>query len=500
MINATATNSPGKANGLIKQYDEKYRPQFHFTAKKNWINDPNGLVYLDGEYHLFFQHNPFGTQWGHMSWGHAVSKDMLHWTELPVAIPEGEDDAIFSGSAVFDKDNTSGLGTLENPPIIAIYTSNSDAKKIQTQAIAFSLDKGRTFTKYAHNPVIDLKLEHFRDPKVFWDAERKNWVMVIALPKERKISIYTSPNLINWTHQSDFGPQGAVGGDWECPDLVELSIDGVSKEKAWVLLVSLNPGGIEGGSGTQYFVGDFNGKEFIPNNNSDKPLWVDYGRDNYAGVTFNNLPDDRKVFIGWMVSWAYASSLPKTAWTGAMTVPRELSLQKAGNSLALVSKPIRELESLQVKQLFSATNLKMKDYGFIKKVSGKELDISFNIIPGKSKKSWINVLAGKKEFTQIGYDADSGEVFLNRGTSSESMAILDLLGVQKAPLGKVEKVRLRILVDRSSVEVFVNDGQFVMTDVTFPDSQKSDGVAIFSENKDARITDLNIHSLASTWR
>jgi len=489
-----------KVVDVKKLYDENYRPQFHFTAKKNWINDPNGLVFLNGEYHLFFQHNPFGLQWGHMSWGHAVSKDMLHWQELPVAIPEGEDDAIFSGSAVYDSSNTSGLGTLANPPLVAIYTSNSDVKKIQTQGIAYSLDQGRTFTKYINNPVLDLKKEHFRDPKVFWDKERKNWVMVIALPKEQKVAIYTSPNLINWTHQSDFGPSGGVGGDWECPDLVQLSIGGNPEKKAWVMIVSLNPGGIEGGSGTQYFVGNFNGNEFVQSNPSIKPNWLDFGRDNYAGVTFSNMPDNRTVLMGWMSSWAYAGNLPKTSWTGAMTIPRELSLNESAGKLNLVANPIVELDALRSKVLFSAHNLVMKNYGSVKKASGKELDISLTILPGKSGKSGINVLAGKKEFTQVGYDADSGEVFLNRGTSSQSLAVLELLGIQKAPVGKLNKINLRILVDRSSIEVFVNNGEFTLTDVVFPDSQKSDGVSVFAESHEAKLANISIHPLKSIWR
>ena len=329
-----------KESAVMTKYDEQYRPQFHFTPKMNWMNDPNGLIYLDGEYHLFYQYNPFGIMWGHMSWGHAVSKDMLHWKELSVAIPEGEDEGIFSGSAVYDVNNTSGLGTKENPPLVAIYTSNSELKKIQSQSIAYSLDKGRTFVKYSKNPVINLNIANFRDPKVFWDSERSNWVMVVVKAKEKKVAIFTSPNLISWTHKSDFGPLAALGGDWECPDLVQLSIDGDKTKKSWVMLVSLNPGGIEGGSGTQYFVGNFDGSSFKPSQNYDKPQWLDYGKDNYAGVTFSNMPDSRTVLIGWMSSWQYAGNLPKTDWTGAMTIPRELELTKNKNGLALLSNPI----------------------------------------------------------------------------------------------------------------------------------------------------------------
>jgi len=489
-----------KESTVMAKYDEQYRPQFHFTPKKNWMNDPNGLIYLDGEYHLFYQHNPFGIMWGHMSWGHAVSKDMLHWEELPVAIPEGEDEGIFSGSAVYDVNNTSGLGSKENPPLVAIYTSNSDAKKIQSQSIAYSIDKGRTFIKFSKNPVLDLKLASFRDPKVFWDSERRNWVMVLVKASEKKVAIFTSPNLVSWTHRSDFGPLAAQGGDWECPDLIQLTIDGDKEKKSWAMIVSLSPGGIEGGSGTQYFVGNFDGKSFTPSQNYEKPQWLDYGKDNYAGVTFSNMPDSRTVLIGWMNSWQYAGNLPKTDWTGAMTIPRELSLINIKNRLSLISNPIRELKSLHVKKVFSEKNIKIKGTQNLKGISGSELDITMTIVPNKTGKSGINVLSGKKEFTQIGYDANSGEIFLNRGTSSLSIAIVELLGTQRVYIGKQKEVTIRIIVDRSSVEVFGQKGQYVITDIVFPDSKKSDGISLFSDDKEVTIKNLTINKVGSIWR
>ena len=484
----------------MAKYDEQYRPQFHFTPKKNWMNDPNGLIYLDGEYHLFYQYNPFGIKWGHMSWGHAVSKDMLRWKELPVAIPEGDDEAIFSGSAVYDKNNTSGLGSKENPPLIAIYTAHSDKKKIQAQSIAYSLDKGRTFTKYSKNPVLDLKLQHFRDPKVFWDSERSNWVMVVVKANEKKVAIFTSANLITWEHQSDFGPLAAQGGDWECPDLIQLPVDGDTTKKSWVMIVSLNPGGIEGGSGTQYFVGNFDGKSFKPSQSYEKAQWIDYGKDNYAGVTFSNMPDSRNILIGWMSSWQYASGLPKTLWTGAMTIPRELTLTKSKNGISLVSNPIQELNSLHTGKTYKESNIKVKGTQNLKGISGRELDITMTIVPNKTGKSGINVLTGNKEFTQIGYDANSGEIFLNRGTSSLSMAIVELLGTQKAFVGKQKEITLRIIVDRSSVEVFGLKGEFVITDVIFPDGKKSEGISLFSDDKEVTIKSLTINKVASVWR
>jgi len=499
-VNAFNTKPNAKESAVMAKYDEQYRPQFHFTPMKNWMNDPNGLIYLDGEYHLFYQYNPFGIKWGHMSWGHAVSKDMLRWKELPVAIPEGDDEAIFSGSAVYDKNNTSGLGSKENPPLIAIYTAHSDKKKIQAQSIAYSLDKGRTFTKYSKNPVLDLKLQHFRDPKVFWDSVRGNWVMVVVKANEKKVAIFTSANLINWEHQSDFGPLAAQGGDWECPDLIQLPIDGDTTKKSWVMIVSLNPGGVEGGSGTQYFVGNFDGKSFKPSQDYQKPQWIDHGKDNYAGVTFSNMPDSRNVLIGWMNSWQYASNLPKLPWTGAMTIPRELTLANSKNGLSLVSNPIKELTSLHSGKTYKESNIKVKGSYNLKGISGRELDITMTIVPNKTGKSGINVLSGNKEFTQIGYDANSGEIFLNRGTSSLSMATVELLGTQKAYVGKQKEVTLRIVVDRSSVEVFGLMGEVVITDVVFPDNKKSEGISLFSEDKEVTIKSLTINKLGSIWR
>jgi fructan beta-fructosidase len=324
--------------------------------------------------------------------------------------------------------------------------------------------------------------------------------MVVVKANEKKVAIFTSPNLITWTHQSDFGPLAAKGGDWECPDLVELQIDGNKKKKSWVMIVSLNPGGIEGGSGTQYFIGDFDGKSFTPSQDYEKPQWLDYGKDNYAGVTFSNMPDSRTVLIGWMNSWQYAGSLPKSPWTGAMTIPRELSLTKKKDGLTLVSQPVKELNSLHTGKAFSKRSIKVQGTVDIKEVSGLELDISLTIVPNKTGKSGINVLSGKKEFTQIGYDANSGEIFLNRGTSSSTLAIVELLGVQKVFIGKAKEVPLRILVDRSSVEVFGPNGEHVISDLVFPDSPKSDGLSLFSTDKTVSFKKLTINKVSSIWR
>src|SRR4051812_10121589 len=258
------TSTVAAAAPIPTAYDQTYRPQFHFSPAKNWMNDPNGLVYYKGEYHLFFQYNPLGNQWGNMSWGHAVSRDLVHWQQLPVAIPMAGDELIFSGSAVVDKDNTSGFGTKKNPAMVAIYTSARPGS--QAQSLAYSLDRGRTWTKYAGNPVLDIGSGEFRDPKVFWYAAQHKWVMAVSKALEHKIALYSSPDLKTWTHMSDFGPANATGGAWECPDLFPLAVDGNRHKTKWVMIVNINPGGIAGGSGAQYFVGDFDGTNFKADN------------------------------------------------------------------------------------------------------------------------------------------------------------------------------------------------------------------------------------------
>jgi sucrose-6-phosphate hydrolase SacC (GH32 family) len=325
----------------LRVFTEEFRPTFHFTPEKNWINDPNGLLFYKGKYHLFYQHNPSGILWGNMSWGHSVSSDLQSWQHMPVAIPCTDATGIFSGSAVVDYTNTSGFGSIDNPPLVAIYTVHQNDASNQSQHIAYSLDEGTTWTKYADNPVLDLGMTDFRDPKVSWNESTQSWLMTVAKPLEYKIAFFSSPDLKNWTHLSDFGPMAATGGCWECPDLFPLQTP--NGQTRWVLIVSLNPGGIAGGSGTQYFIGDWDGKTFTPSHADTK--WIDYGRDNYAGVTFSNAPDNRKIFLGWMSNWDYAAKLDSQVWRGSMTSPRELQIIEVGNELLLSALPIAELKS-----------------------------------------------------------------------------------------------------------------------------------------------------------
>ena len=417
--------------------NEKYRPQFHFTPIRNWMNDPNGLLYYKGKYHLFFQHNPQANVWGNMSWGHAVSDDLYSWKELPVAINCTPTSGIFSGSAVVDFENTSGFGTKENPPIVAIYTEHQNDESNQSQCLAYSVDEGLTFTKYEGNPVLDINLPNFRDPKVSWiDGQ---WIMTLALPQEFKISFYSSPNLKEWTHVSDFGPAAEVGGIWECPDLFQLG-------DKWVLIVSLNPGGFQIGSGTQYFVGQWNGKEFIADDVQTR--WIDYGRDNYAGVTFSNAPDNKRIFLGWMSNWDYAVKVPTDPWRSAMTVPRELSLH--GNTL--VQTPIE------------------KPGGFP--------EVSF--VTGNGS---VKVFETQTRFVEVG--VKDKKLFVD---ISNAWNEIDAPTIQKIEIGEVA-IDIRVIVDRGSIEVFAAGGAISITNLVWIET------AFSSAKPQGAITNLTLKGL-----
>jgi len=818
---ATSAAAPGGAT-----YQEPFRPQFHFTPAENWMNDPNGLVYYKGEYHLFYQHNPFGNTWGHMSWGHAVSRDLVHWTHLPVAIPEEGDEMIFSGSAVVDRKNTSGFGTRRNPAMVAVYTSARPGS--QAQSLAYSTDRGRTWTKYEGNPVLDIGSGEFRDPKVFWYAPERKWVMTVVKALEHKVQLYSSPDLKSWTHMSDFGPANATGGAWECPDLFPLKVGGKTK---WVMLVSLNPGGIAGGSGMQYFIGDFDGTTFTADNVlgeytppegelyegfeaagygdwtttgtafgtgpaagnvppqggvtgylgnglansfheedrgtgtltspsftvtrpylnfligggnhphdpqtvdgpppagtvfadfegetygdgwtatgtfagtrppagtigdqqavsgyegsqlvntfidhdigtghitspeftistdyinflvgggnhpypggtanpptsvnlivdgtvvrtttgqdgealnwtnwdvsefagstaridivdentggwghinadhfvfSDQPAfprsnetavnllvdgevvrtatgansetldwtgwnlrdligetaqiqvvdrntggwghiladnfafadapaqsvlqrssWVDYGKDFYAAVTFNDAPGGRRVAIGWMSNWNYAGATPTSPWRSAMSVPRELGLRTIDGTTRLVQRPVRELRSLRSRWgSYRRGHATIPQGTTTLPVRGKALEIEADLRPGTAKQTGLKVRVGNGEETVIGYDAETRELYVDRTKSGDTSFSRDFAAVQRAPLAaRNARVHLRILVDWSSVEVFADQGQTVITDQIFP-SATSDGLQLFADGGRATVDSLKVTPLRSSW-
>ena len=487
--NSFALKNIKQSDSFDFDYKEKYRPAYHFTPVYGWMNDPNGMVYLDGEYHLFYQYNPFGAMWGNMHWGHAVSTDLTSWTYLPVAIGPDSLGAIFSGSAVIDKYNTAGFG--ENA-MVAIYTS---AGKVQTQSIAYSTDKGRTFTKYDKNPVIaNPDIPDFRDPKVFWHKESNQWVM--ALATKQTITFYGSPNLKEWSRLSEFGEGiGDHGGVWECPDLFPLSYNGKTK---WVLLVSINPGGPNGGSATQYFVGDFDGKTFKPDA-LPYPLWIDYGRDNYAGVTWSNIPeaDGRRIFIGWMSNWDYANQVPSKYFRSANTVPRELKLASNGNHLILISYPVKEINALKNKEKNLIDDVTVKaEYRIEKLLSVNEgtYEIEFTLQPENTDIFGFSLENTKNEKIEVKFDKAAKQIILDRRTSGLSAFKDNFASEMKAPLTAGKEYRIRLLVDKASVELFVNEGETVMTSIFFPTESKN-SLRLFAVKGEMKVSGIRISEI-----
>ncbi len=441
-------------------YAEKHRPQIHFSPKEKWMNDPNGMVYYKGNYHLFYQYYPDSTVWGPMHWGHAVSRDLMHWENLPIAIYPDSLGYIFSGSAVVDKDNTSGLGTKENPPLVAIYTYHSDAgakagrNDFQTQGLAYSIDDGMTWKKYEKNPVLkNPGIKDFRDPKVSWYEKGKKWIMTLAV--QDHIEFYGSPDLLSWSRLGEFGKDtGAHGGVWECPDLFELQVEG-SKEKQWILFVSINPGGPNRGSATQYFVGDFDGKKFTQKQNLKDTTWIDYGPDDYAGVTWANAPDGRKIFLGWMNNWDYGTRVPTERWRGATTIPRDIALRKIGDKFYIVSHPVKELQQLVVEGDAS-----------------EESSSALSILEGEfddDASNFIKLSNSKGESLKIGWEKEGNRFYIDRTNSGNVTFSKAFTTTAFCPrLAKGDKIPFTVVTDVSSVEVFFDDGLSVMTATFFP--------------------------------
>lgn len=442
-------------------YQEKYRPQYHFSPQYGWTNDPNGMVYHNGEYHLFFQYNPYGCKWGNMHWGHAVSKDLVQWQQLPYALAPDKLGAIYSGCVVIDKDNTAGFG---KEAMVAIFTS---AGEQQVQSLAYSLDNGRTFTKYEGNPVLSHPtIVDFRDPKVFWYAPTQQWIMSLAT--SQSITFYGSKNLKEWTQLSEFGEGiGNHDGVWECPDLFPLTYEGQTK---WILFVSINPGSPNGGSATQYFIGNFDGKTFTPDP-LPYPLWIDYGRDNYAGVTWNNVPaeDGRRLFIGWMSNWDYSNEVPTTNFRNAMTVARTLNLAHNGEHLVVASKPVKEIERLR-SETINLPNKTATTTTFEQLLNNNDgaYELTFSIIPNGSDNFSFSLLNDKGEELTYVFDIANKTLVTNRAKSSVAFNANFAAMLIKAPLTAKKSYTIRLLVDKASTELFVNDGEVVQTNTIFP--------------------------------
>jgi fructan beta-fructosidase len=455
---------------------DPFRPGFHFTPSQHWINDPNGLVFFAGEYHLFFQFNPFGNTWGHMSWGHAVSTDMVHWEHLPVAVPETDGIMAFSGCAVVDWHNSSGFGVGGQPPLVIVFTGQNDAIMRQDQRLAYSNDKGRTWTLFEGNPVLDIGIQDFRDPKVLWHEPSQKWVMIVVLADQLKVSFYNSSDLKTWTHQSDFAPINTTDKLWEVPELFELKIAS-SSDSRWVLKVDAfetNPLGRIAG---KYFVGQFDGAQFIPDKLELEPNWVDFGQDFYAAISWSDVPDGRRIWLGWMSNWNYARETPTHPWRGAMTIPRSLKLEEVAGKLRLMQEPVRELEALRG-QLYSLPATVIPEGGTALEARGTKLEIKMNFKPETAREFGLKVRVGENEFTTIGYNLERQELFVDRRQSGLVDFSKHFAGKSSANVTLEDgELRLHIFVDQSSVEVFAQDGRTVLTNLIYP-SFESDGLEV----------------------
>ncbi len=503
---AIAVSGWGQEKPNPIDYDQPYRPQFHFSPREHWTNDPNGLVYFDGEYHLFYQYNPRADVWGHMSWGHAVSGDLLHWQELPVALPEENGIMIFTGSTVVDERNTSGFCTNGKPCLVAMYTGHTPEAAshaaLQTQNLAFSNDRGRTWTKYQGNPVLNLNLPDFRDPHVFWSEHAQRWLMAVALPNDHKVLFYGSSDLKQWKRLSEFGPAGATGGQWECPILVELHLDGDARRTRWLLKVGLNPGGLQGGSGEQYFVGTFDGTRFVNENPASTTLWTDYGKDCYCALPFNGTRrSDTPVMIGWMNNWQYAAMLPTHPWRGQMTIPRRLALRTLPQGIRLVQQPVEGVANLFDKHL-AWKGEKVGELNRILSAAaalGRSFDLHATTALADADEVGWKVLGNDVAYTLIGYNRTHGELFVDRTHSGLTDFSKDFPARTSAPLETGSApLRLTILVDRSTVEVFAQGGQVAITNLVYPPANAQSIEFYARGGKTGHIT-VDAWSLRSTW-
>lgn len=479
-------------SSLIAQVPtESWRPTIHFSPKKNWTNDPNGLLYYKGEYHLFFQHNPKGNQWGNMSWGHAKSKDLLHWTELPVAIPH-DSAYIFSGCVVWDKSHVSGLGDAKKDLLIAIYTADYPDTR-QEQHLAYSNDDGLTWVKYAQNPVLNINMKDFRDPNIIWHGPSQQYIMSVVKPHEFAIQFYGSKDLIHWDVLSQFARQGDYGMIWECPSLVEMQIEG-SKETKWVLSVS-SQGPYKGNVGMQYFVGYFDGKKFVNDNLKDQVLYVDHGKDFYAAIPFYNGMNSEVFWLGWALNWSYAGDQPTFPWKGQMSTARSLRLvqTKAGLRLKQVFKP----DFVAQKPDFTSKNIEvgakwnfplptlLKDHCYL-----VEMDLG-DVLSGEFMIS-LDGDAFNEKFV-VGISASTNKIWVDRSKSGKILGA-GFEAISEASWLPDRSRMIQLLVDHSVVELLAADGTVAISTLRFPQS-KSEKLAISSSSGKLTIPGIKVWKL-----
>lgn len=467
-----------------------WRPKYHFTPEYGWMNDPNGMVYKDGEWHLFYQYNPYASIHGNMHWGHAVSKDLVNWEHLPIALYPDALGTIFSGSAVVDKDNTAGFG---KGAIVAIFT-NAGAR--QVQSIAYSTDNGRSFTKYEGNPVITSQLRDFRDPKVIWNSGIGKWNLVLAAGNV--VHFYSSPDLKNWTFESAFGSEyGSHGGVWECPDIFTVPVKGTDQKK-WVLVVN-NGGGPAGGSATQYFVGEFDGKTFTCDSPAETVKWMDWGKDHYATVSFSNAPDDRNVVLSWMSNWNYARVVPTRQFRSANSVPRDLYLYEKEGEYYLSVNPSPEMTASRgvgAEVAGGAIPPEGKDFADVLSACCGVGEIQIDFSAGESGTFGIELYNSRNECVKFCYDFTASTFSCDRTGSGivdfhEAFPIVSV-----APLEKADSYSLRLFVDKCSVEAFDEKGRFAMSNLVFPHESYS-GMRLTAAGGKVTVNSANVYPINS---
>ena len=515
--NAVCWDNISLADTFDTSNTDYYRPEYHHTPLYGWMNDANGLVYKDGEYHLYFQYNPYGSKWGNMHWGHSVSKDLVHWEHLNPAIARDTLGHIFSGSTVIDKNNSAGYG---KDAMIAFYTSASDEHG-QIQCMAYSNDNGRTYTKYEKNPILTPfdGLKDFRDPKVFWYEPAQKWYMIVSADKNMRF--YSSTDLKQWEYLSQFGEgYGVQPNQFECPDFIQLPVDGNKDNMKWVMIVNINPGCPFGGSATEYFIGDFDGKEFKCDTDKSVTKWLDFGKDHYATVCFSNT-GDRIIAVPWMSNWQYANVTPIRQYRGANALPRELSLYTKNGEIYMAANVVKETEALR-KSTRNVESLSVEGETVIDSItdglnSGVELEM--DIVPDKAQTVGFDIMNAKGEKTKIYLDLKAGRAVMDRTESgliafgekaephfkenhdrrkTESINYINdfALGTW-APLSLCEgkSYHLNVFVDKCSVELFVDGGRIAMTNLVFP-TEVYNSLRFYTEGGKAEVKNLSIHKLA----
>ena len=493
---------------------EKFRPVYHHTPLYGWMNDANGLVYKDGEYHLYFQYNPYGSKWGNMHWGHSVSKDLVHWEHLAPAIARDTLGHIFSGSSIVDQENVAGYGA---GSILVFYTSASD-KNGQVQCLAFSKDNGRTFIKYEKNPILCPAdgLRDFRDPKVFRYEPEDKWVMIVSADKEMRF--YDSKNLKDWNYMSNFGEgYGVQPCQFECPDMVELPVDGDLNRKKWALIVNVNPGCYFGGSATQYFTGDFDGMKFSCDSQPNVTKWLDWGKDHYATVCFSNT-GERTIAVPWMSNWQYANIVPTSQFRSANALPRELSMFTEGNEIYVAANPVKEVENIR-QEAQQLPDFEVKDtYAIDTLLADNQgaYEMCFTLQPNAADISGFKLKNSKGEEVNIYLDQKAGKVVMDRTQSgivefgkdatlhqkeTENMGAKNAVNyidnfalATWAPTKKSSNHQFRIFVDKCSVELFVDGGKIAMTNLVFP-NEPYNSVEFYNDKGSSTIKDMHIYEL-----